>query len=67
MYRMLSHELLDATPEQMQAAFQLRRLRIVSLLMQLQTDVDSYNENQNKGEPIRMVMDFRNDVLEAGR
>ena len=57
-------DIFDATPEQMQAAFQLRRHSIVGDCKHLKTDVDSYNENQNEGEPIQMLLDFTKDVLE---
>ena len=57
-------DIFDATPVQMQAAFQLRRHNIVGDCKHLKTDVDSYNENQNEGEPIQMLLDFAKDVLE---
>lgn len=57
-------DILDAKPAQMQAAFQLRRHNIVGDCKHLKTDVDSYNENQNKGEPIQLMLDFTKDVLE---
>lgn len=57
-------DIFDAKPEQMQAAFQLRRHNIVGDCKHLKTDVDSYNENQNEGEPIQMPLDFTKDVLE---
>ena|SRR5579872_3473759 len=53
-----------ATREQMEMAFQYRRQLIVGDCWQLKTDVDSYNENRNPGEPIQTVMDFRNDMEE---
>jgi len=31
---------------------------------QLKTDVDSYNDNQNTGEPIQLVLDFTDDMAE---
>ena len=49
----------------MQAAFQLRRHNIVGDCKHLKTDVDSYNENQNEGEPIQMPLNFTKDVLET--
>jgi len=49
----------------MMSAFQLRRRQIVSDCKQLKTDVDSYNDNYNLGEPIQLVFDFSNDLVEA--
>ena len=57
-------DVFDASPEQMQAAFQLRRHQIVGDCKQLKADVDSYNENQNRGDAIQMVFDFRYDLEE---
>jgi hypothetical protein len=31
---------------------------------QLKTDVDSYNDNQNKGEALQLVLDFTDDMAE---
>lgn len=58
-------DILDAKPGQMQRAFQLRRQNIVGDCKHLKTDVDSYNENQNTGKPIQLLLDFTNDVAEA--
>ena len=49
----------------MQISFQQRRNQIVGDCKQLKTDMDSYNENANDGEPIQMVFDFTKDLEEA--
>jgi len=49
----------------MHVALQQRRSQIVGDCKQLKTDTDSYNENENAGEPIQMVLDFTRDVEEA--
>src|SRR6266540_4437403 len=48
----------------MLVAFQQRRQQIVGDCSQLKADVDSYNQNWAKSEPIQMVFDFRRDVEE---
>jgi len=48
----------------MEVAFQQRRHQIVADCKQLRTDVDSYNENANPGEPIQMIFDFTYDLAE---
>lgn len=48
----------------MLVAFQQRRQQIVGDCTQLKSDVDSYNQNWAKSEPIQMVFDFRRDVEE---
>lgn len=53
-----------ATCEHMATAFQQRREQIVSDCCQLKRDIDSYNENQNTGDPIQLVLDFTYDVME---
>lgn len=50
--------------EHIEAAFQQRRQHIVGECRQLKTDVDSYNENFNAGEPIQMIFDFTLDLEE---
>lgn len=32
--------------------------------VRLKIDVDSYNENANKGAPIQMIFDFTDDLAE---
>jgi len=49
----------------MAVAFQQRRSQIVGDCKQLKTDVDSYNENHNAGDPIQLILDFTDDVAEA--
>lgn len=49
----------------MTIALQQRRKQIVGDCSQLKSDVDSYNQNYNPGEPIQMVFDFTLDVLEG--
>jgi hypothetical protein len=54
-----------ASREHMDVAFQQRREQIVADCVQLRTDVDSYNENQNSdGEPLQLGLDFTVDVEE---
>jgi hypothetical protein len=53
-----------APREHMLVAFQQRREQIVADCVQLKTDLDSYNDNQNDGEPIQMGLDFTHDVNE---
>ncbi|HLK61023.1 MAG TPA: hypothetical protein VKU00_30945 [Chthonomonadaceae bacterium] len=48
----------------MQVAFQNRRRGIVADCHQLKTDIDSFNENYNRGEPIPLVLDFGPDIAE---
>lgn len=62
--RLLWVGIFDASPGQMQAALQLRRHQIVGDCRQLRTDLDSYNDNQNSGEPIQMEFDFKRDLEE---
>ncbi len=59
------HDITEATRSQMQAAFQQRRHGVVMDCRQLKCDVDSYNENYNKGVPIQMWFDFREDLADA--
>jgi hypothetical protein len=48
----------------MEIAFQQRRNQIKGECHQLKSDVDSYNENYNKEQPIQAVFDFTNDLDE---
>jgi len=48
----------------LETAFQQRRRQIVGECNQLKTDVDSYNQNANVGEPVQIVFDFTNDLAE---
>lgn len=59
-------DIRTASPQHMSVAFQQRRQQIVGDCKQLKSDVDSFNENANKGrEPIQLVLDFTLDVEEA--
>jgi hypothetical protein len=53
-----------ATHKHMELSFQNKRQQVVMDCHQLKLDVDSYNENYNKGRKIQMVFDFRNDLEE---
>ena len=53
-----------ASHKHMELSFQNKRQQIVMDCHQLKLDVDSYNENLNKGRKIQMVFDFRNDLEE---
>jgi hypothetical protein len=53
-----------ATHKHMELSFQNKRQQVVMDCHQLKLDVDSYNENFNKGRKIQMVFDFRNDLEE---
>ena len=46
-------------------ALKQRRQQIVGDCRQLKTDVDSFNQNYNTGEPVQIVFDFRRDLEEA--
>lgn len=48
----------------MAVSFQQRRRQIVGDCRQLKMDVDSYNENYNKGRWIQMSFDFTHDLEE---
>jgi hypothetical protein len=58
-------DIRTASAEHMEIAFQQRRQQIVGECKQLKTDVDSYNDNANAGQPIQLVLDFTFDVLES--
>lgn len=57
-------DIRTATREHMVIALQQRRHQIVGDCRQLKADADSYNENNNPGKPIQMVLDFTEDVAE---
>ena len=57
-------DIRTATRQHMQTSFQQRRHQIVGDCKQLKTDVDSYNDNANDGEPIQMIFDFTLDLEE---
>ena len=54
----------DATPDQMQTAFQQRRMQVLGDCRHLKTDVDSYNDNNKHGAEIQMIFDFSEDLAE---
>ena len=58
-------DIRSASRTHMQVSLQQRRNQIVGDCKQLKTDMDSYNENENTGEPIQMVFDFTRDLEEA--
>ncbi|MCK4606363.1 MAG: hypothetical protein KAU35_03590 [candidate division Zixibacteria bacterium] len=60
----LWYPLLTASRDNMALSFQQRRKGIVGDCRKLKTDVDSFNDNNNEGEPIQLILDFTNDVLE---
>jgi hypothetical protein len=49
----------------MEGAVRLRRNQIVGDCFQLKQDVDTFNDNYNKGEEILLPLDFTPDVEEA--
>jgi len=57
-------DIRKASREHMERSLQQRRQAIVDDCRQLKSDVDSYNENQNPGEPIQLVLDFTDDMAE---
>ena len=54
-----------ATPEQMDGSVKLRKRQMVQEGVKLQTDVDSYNENNKFGAEIQLCLDLRAEVEEA--
>jgi multidrug efflux pump subunit AcrB len=57
-------DMRKAPRNHMVVAFQQRRQQIVGDCRQLKSDMDSYNQNYNVGEPIQMVFDFTLDIEE---
>lgn len=57
-------DITTAPREHMLVAFDQRRDQIVADAAQLKQDIDSYNENQNDGPAIQLVLDLVDDVLE---
>ncbi len=49
----------------MKVSFQQRRREVVGDCCLLKTDIDSYNDNYNKNEPINLCFDFTKDIEEA--
>lgn len=65
--RTLWADMRDKSPrtrKHMEIACQNRRNGIVGDCRQLKTDIDSYNENYNPGEPIQYCFDFTDDLAE---
>ncbi|MFH1220009.1 MAG: hypothetical protein V1694_06105 [Candidatus Eisenbacteria bacterium] len=58
-------DIRSADRPHMEIAFKQRRKQVAADCCQLKRDVDSYNENNNPGEPIQIPFDFTPDVLEA--
>ena len=61
---MLWADMKRAAREFMESAFRLRRNQVVGDCYQLKQDVDTFNENYNKGEQILLPLDFTPDVEE---
>jgi len=57
-------DMRTADRDHMALSFQQRRTQIVGDCRQLRLDVDSYNENYNKGRWIQMSFDFTPDLEE---
>ena len=57
-------DIRTASRQHMEIAFQQRRQQIVGDCRQLKVDVDSYNENGNRGTAIQMIFDFTDDLAE---
>jgi len=56
---------IDTAPrDHMQSAFAQRRKQVVGDCYQLKTDVDCYNDKNQKEEPINLILDFTEDVKE---
>lgn len=53
-----------ASRDHMRLSFQQRRHQVVGDCRHLKTDVDSYNENTNDGDPIQVIFDFTLDLEE---
>ena len=60
----LWEDIRSASREHMDISFQQRRQQILGDCRRLKTDVDSFNENYCSGEPIQMVFDFTDDLVE---
>jgi hypothetical protein len=57
-------DIQTAPREHMLVAFDQRRDQIIADCAQLKADIESYNENQNDGDPIQLRLDFTKDVRE---
>jgi len=58
-------DIADASPREMEAAFQQRRTQIFGDCRQLKTDVDSFNDNNTHGAHIQRVFNFTEDLEES--
>ena len=58
-------DIRTAEEDHMRTALQQRRLHIAANCRQLQSDVDSYNENRIPEHPVTLCLDFSEDVAEA--
>lgn len=63
-YMSLWDDIRTASVDHMQLSFQQRRQQIVGDCHQLETDVDSFNDNSNPDRPIQTMFDFRADLAE---
>ena len=57
-------DIRTGSPEHLAIAFQLRRQQIVGDCKQLKVDVDWFNEYRTPPQPVQLVLDFTDDVLE---
>lgn len=55
----------DTTKDDIEEAVQARRSQIFGDCRQLKNDVDSFNDNWNKEEPILVLFDFTDDLEES--
>ena len=62
--KVLWADIRTAPRQHMEIAFKQRRRAILGDCRQLKLDVDSFNENRAPAEPIQMIFDFTNDLLE---
>ena len=62
--RMLWDDIRTASSQHLGTAFQLRRQQIVGDCKQLKVDVDWFNEYRTPPQPVQLVLDFTDDVLE---
>lgn len=58
-------DIRSATRKHMQSSFRQRREQIVGDCVQLNNDIEHYNSMNPEQPPIQMLLDFRDDVLEA--
>lgn len=57
-------DIRTAPRHHMEVAFKQRRRAILGDCRQLNLDVDSFNENRAPHNPIQLIFDFTNDLLE---